>query len=95
MIAFLDGPGAAPAAPGLASATAPATTAPTAAATQPLVKSAPASDDPQKLLNLAKNYLNAGNNNGARTRLKMIIEKFPADPAAEEARRLLQTLPPG
>ena len=84
VIAFLDAPGAAVAA--AAVTTAPASS-PVAAKTQA------AASDPQKLLNLAKNYISAKNYAGARTRLNTIVEKFPNDPAAAEARQLLQSLP--
>lgn len=65
-----------------AAATAPATPAPVAAA-----------NEPQKLLSLAKNYINAKSYPAARARLNTILEKYPTDPAAAEARKLLQTIP--
>jgi hypothetical protein len=54
----------------------------------------PASEDPKKLLNLAKNYIASHAYGPARVRLNLIITKFPSDPAATEARQLLDSLPP-
>jgi TolA-binding protein len=69
--------------------------APAAATSAPAAPAAPtaAANEPQKLLNLAKNYINAKSYPAARARLNTIIEKYPNDPAAAEARRLLQSLP--
>ncbi|MEA2735728.1 MAG: hypothetical protein QOE14_2179 [Humisphaera sp.] len=99
-IAFIE---KTPAAPALAVAT-PATRAaiPAPAPATSSAESAPAPaattqragpNDAQRLLNLAKNYIAARSYPQARTRLNTILEKYPNDPAAIEAKKLLQTLP--
>jgi hypothetical protein len=50
-------------------------------------------NEPQKLLNLAKTYIAAKSYGPARARLQAIIDKYPNDPAAAEAKTLIQTLP--
>jgi hypothetical protein len=92
-------------APTTPSAREAATSAPIETATsqpaQPTASAAPAQpaapaaapSDAQRLLNLAKSYIAAKAYPQARTRLQTILDKYPTEPAAAEAKKLLQTLP--
>jgi hypothetical protein len=66
-----------------------ATTHPTTART-----AAPSNEsEPQHLLKVAKLYLDNGQLNFARPKLEAIIRKYPNDPAAATAKKLLDQLP--
>jgi hypothetical protein len=69
------------------------TSAPAVAASQPAAAAPAAPSDAQRLLNLAKSYIAAKAYPQARTRLQTIVDKYPTDPAAMEAKKLLQTFP--
>ena len=45
--------------------------------------------DAQRMLNAAKSYISAGRSDLARTKLQAIVDQFPGDPAAAEAKNLL------
>jgi hypothetical protein len=68
------------------------------AATHPTTEraAAPANNEPepQHLLKVAKLYIDNGQLNFARPKLETIIRKYPNDPAAATARKLLDQLPP-
>ncbi|HEY7087154.1 MAG TPA: hypothetical protein VH518_03635 [Tepidisphaeraceae bacterium] len=62
------------------------------ASTHPTETTRPAISEPQRMLNLAKTYLGMKNYPVARTKLQDVIRKFPDDPAAAEAKQLLEQI---
>jgi len=48
--------------------------------------------EPQSMLNLARTYIGVNNYIAARLKLKDLIERYPTDPAAAEARQLLEQI---
>jgi hypothetical protein len=49
-------------------------------------------DEPQRLLGLAKSYMSAGRADLAKEKLQSLVEKYPSDSAADEARQLLNQI---
>ncbi len=82
---YLDAPLPAPATP-------PATSQPIVARGSTPVATRPAVSDAQRQVNLAKSYIAAKNYAQARTRLQQVIDSSPNDPAAKEARQLLDEI---
>jgi hypothetical protein len=80
-LAFLDGTAATPT---TGESVSSATT------TRPSATSKPGTvPEPQSMLNLAKTYIGIKNYAAARTKLSDLVQKYPDDPAAREARQLL------
>jgi hypothetical protein len=52
----------------------------------------PAAGEPSRLLALAKSYMSAGRADLAKEKLQLLVEKYPSDPAADQARQLLSQI---
>lgn len=63
-----------------------------APASAPVPATRPSLSEAQRMLNLSKSYISAGNYPGARSRLQELVNRFPDDPAAKEARQLLEQI---
>jgi hypothetical protein len=61
--------------------------------THPARAAPSASSDAQRLLTMAQLFMDNGNTEKARTNLQAIITKYPHDPAAIAAKKLLDSLP--
>ncbi|HWE92405.1 MAG TPA: tetratricopeptide repeat protein [Tepidisphaeraceae bacterium] len=73
----------------------PATAAtPATPATRPSTPSPAAGPEAQHLLTMAQLFLDNGKPERARTNLQAILARFPHDPAAVPAKKLLDSLPP-
>jgi hypothetical protein len=63
-----------------------------APASKPTAAAKPAVSDAAKQLSLAQSYIASGAYTPARTKLNAIVEKYPEDPAAAEAKKLLEQI---
>jgi hypothetical protein len=60
---------------------------------KPNISTQPSGPSAASLLELAKAYLSAGKTDLAKEKLKLLIQKYPAGPAAENAKKLLAQIP--
>ena len=60
---------------------------------KPKISIQPSGPSAASMLELAKAYLSAGKSDLAKEKLRLLIQKYPADPATESAKKLLAQIP--